>query len=214
MPPTAATRNRILAYSRVEGLPLHPGHGLGFFPAFQQALPPLETAEAKEPTAVPPTAPEPAPVGAEDGQAPKPDVLVVEDDDDEVRIISRALRRHGMTSRFKIVRSGEAALDYLGEEEKGAEHHAESRPKVILLDLKLTGIGGREVLRRIRAHDDLCTIPVVILSSTSSAEDLCECYRLGANSFVPKPAASDRPGEHVLEIARYWLELNRPAADA
>jgi CheY-like chemotaxis protein len=142
---------------------------------------------------------------------PKPDVLVVEDDEDEVGFISRALRRHGMTSRFKIVRSGEEALAYLESTSRGESRRA-VRPKVVLLDLKLTGIGGREVLQRIRAHDDLCTIPVVILSSSLSAEEVCDCYRLGANSFVAKPARSEHPGDHVLEIAHYWLDLNRPVS--
>ena len=139
-----------------------------------------------------------------------PDVLVVEDDDDEVAIISRAIRRQGVASLFKIVRSGEDALAYLGEVAQSKDETSRS-PKVILLDLKLGGIGGEEVLRQIRADEALCTIPVVILSSSMSKEDLCECYRLGANSFVSKPAGTDHPGDHVLEIARYWLELNRPA---
>ena len=137
-----------------------------------------------------------------------PDVLVVEDDDDEVAIISRAIRRHGLASRFKIVRSGEDALAYLA----GTNESDDSgRPKVVLLDLKLGGIDGHEVLRRIRASEVTCTIPVVILSSSRSSDDLCKCYRLGANSFVTKPTRAEHPGEHVLEIARYWLELNRPA---
>ena len=201
------------AYARVEGLPLHPGHGLDVFFAYYQVTQTLASSEkvaATEKETREPV-PEPAAVGGEEPGA-KPQVLVVEDDEDEVRIIARALRRHGMTSLFKIVRSGEAALEYLAEDSKGADAHG-TPPKVILLDLKLSGINGREVLRRIRAHDDLCTIPVVILSSSTSADDRCECYRLGANSFVAKPAAGDHPGDHVLEIARYWLDLNRPAAE-
>lgn len=151
------------------------------------------------------------PAGAlEATSSPKPEVLIVEDDDDEVRFITRAIQRHGMSSRFKIVRSGEAALEYL-ESTARADPRAPPAPRVVLLDLKLSGIDGSEVLRRIRAHDDLCTIPVVILSSTSSADEICNCYRLGANSFVAKPAGSAEPGAHVLEIARYWLDLNRPA---
>jgi len=202
-----------LAFARVEGLPLHPGHGLDVFLAFFQSAQTVvgseKAASTEKETREP--VPEAAAVGGDESNA-KPEVLVVEDDEDEVRIIARALRRHGMTSLFKIVRSGEAALAYLEEDSKGAEHHG-ARPKVILLDLKLSGIHGREVLRRIRAHDHLCTIPVVILSSCSNADELCECYRLGANSFVQKPVAGDHPGDHVLEIARYWLDLNRPAAE-
>jgi CheY-like chemotaxis protein len=150
------------------------------------------------------------PAGTLENPPPKPEVLIVEDDEDEVRFITRAIQRHGVPSRYKIVRTGEAALEYL---ESTARHDQRSppAPKVVLLDLKLTGMDGSEVLKRIRAHDELCTIPVVILSSTSSADEICACYRSGANSFVAKPARSENPGSHVLEISRYWLDLNRPA---
>jgi CheY-like chemotaxis protein len=210
----AVTRNRPLAFSRVEGLPLNPGQGLDVFLACLQATQSLSSSEQAVTTEKEPgePVPEAAALGGDD-RSEKPDVLIVEDDEDEVRIITRAVRRHGMASRFKIVRSGEAALTYLEEDAKSTDPHGAAKPKVILLDLKLSGIGGREVLRRIRAHDGLCTIPVVILSSSSNSEELCECYRLGANSFVPKPVQGDHPGDHVLEIARYWLDLNRPVAD-
>ncbi len=145
----------------------------------------------------------------------KPEVLIVEDDDDEVRFITRAIQRVGMANRFKIVRSGEAALEYLESTARSDDRSPPAPkpppPKVVLLDLKLSGIDGSEVLRRIRAHDDLCTIPVVILSSTSSPDEICNCYRIGANSFVAKPARSENPGAHVIEISRYWVDLNRPA---
>jgi two-component system response regulator len=133
------------------------------------------------------------------------EVLVVEDDEDEQQIVGRALRRHGMEGRFRIVRSGEEALDYL---RLGRPHP----PKVIFLDLKLTGIDGHEVLRRIRADDSLCNIPVVIVSSSTSDREICQCYRLGANSFVPKRHGPGPPGDYVVEAVHYWLELNRPVS--
>ena len=143
---------------------------------------------------------------------PRPDVLVVEDDEDEVRIIDRAIRRHGMESRFKIVRSGEDALVYLHQTVGAEEIRGPPRMRVVILDLGLTGIGGQEVLRRVRADEKLCTIPIVVVSSSRSERDVCECYRLGANSFVSKHPGLEPPGERVVEIARYWLELNQPAA--
>jgi len=145
---------------------------------------------------------------------PDPDVLVVEDDDDEVRFITRAIQRDGTAGRFKIVRSGEEALEYLDSASHGDAHSKRAPkplPKVVLLDLKLSGIGGAEVLRHMRADAALRTIPVVILSSTSNEEEICNCYRIGANSFVSKPARSENPGAHVPQIARYWIDLNRPA---
>ena len=142
---------------------------------------------------------------------PHPEVLVVEDDDDEVRILSRAIHRHGMDSLFKIVRSGEDALEYLRAAAASDSKSATHRPKVVILDLKLSGIDGQEVLRQVRADEKLCSLPVVIVSSSRKDRDVCECYRLGANSFVTKPQGREHPGDHVVEIAHYWLDLNRPA---
>jgi CheY-like chemotaxis protein len=115
------------------------------------------------------------------------DVLIVEDDDEEVRFIARAIQRHEVANRFKIVRSGEEALDYL--ESTSLEKRGPAPPKVVLLDLKLSGIDGREVLRRMRADRGLSTIPVVVLSSTSKPAgftiDWITCPSLAATGSVP-----------------------------
>ena len=134
-----------------------------------------------------------------------PDVLVVEDDQDEQRIVRRALHQHGLDERVKIVGSGEEALEFL---DRDRPHP----PKVILLDLKLPGIDGHEVLRRIRADEALRTVPVVIVSSTDSDSDIGQCYLLGANSFIPKRHDVGAPGGYVIEAAHYWLDLNRLSA--
>lgn len=144
------------------------------------------------------------------GTSVHPEVLLVEDEDDEIWILGHALQRHRMEARFKIVRSGEEALGYLRTSTSRRDGDP-PRPKLIVLDLKLGGISGHAVLREIRANPDLRRIPVVILSSSMSDADLCECYECGANSFVPKQPGRTPAGEHVVEIARYWLELNRPA---
>jgi two-component system response regulator len=133
----------------------------------------------------------------------RPDVLVVEDDEDEVRFIRRAIRRNGVESRFKILPNGEDALEYLEGRER-------TMPKLLVLDLDLPRLHGHEVLRRVRADERLRELPVVIVSSSRSDRDVRECYRLGANSFVPKSCGHKSPGEHILVIARYWLEFNRP----
>lgn len=151
------------------------------------------------------------PVAPGDGSdQPQPDVLVVEDDDDEVRIIRRAIRRNNMESHFQIVRSGEDALEYLRTIATQEERHGPPRLKVVILDLKLSGIDGHEVLRRVRADEKLRTLPIVVVSSSRSQRDVSECYRLGANSFVSKHHGLEHPGDHVIAIARYWLELNKP----
>jgi CheY-like chemotaxis protein len=82
---------------------------------------------------------------------------------------------------------------------------------VILLDLKMPRMDGREVLRELRANPRTRHIPVVVVSSSGRESDVRECYDLGANSFVVKEFDPARPGEYLVETARYWLETNEPA---
>jgi CheY-like chemotaxis protein len=138
----------------------------------------------------------------------RPEVLLVEDDSNDVTIALRAFRRHAMESRVKVMRDGAELVDYLLglDAEPGA-----CQPKVILLDLKMPRMDGREVLRELRANPRTRHIPVVVVSSSGRESDVRECYDLGANSFVVKEFDPARPGEYLVETARYWLETNEPA---
>lgn len=97
---------------------------------------------------------------------------------------------------------GSQALTYLLRE-------GTTLPSVILLDLRMPVMDGREVLRRVREHPRTRHIPVVIVSTSSRPEDVESCYRLGANSFVVKVYNTVQPGRYLVEIAKYWLTLNR-----
>lgn len=207
--PIQSRQRRTESWRRVRGPPLADS------PATVTESPPTGEALLPEATEWKPgsgdvTAPQ-AQSDAEWTPSPRPDVLVVEDDEDEVRIIQRAIRRNGLESRFKILSTGEDALDYLHASlsEESGRHSA--LPKVVMLDLKLSGIGGEEVLRQIRADEKLRALPIVIVSSSRSERDVRDCYRLGANSFVRKHRGQEAPGEHVLVIARYWLDFNQPS---
>jgi CheY-like chemotaxis protein len=139
----------------------------------------------------------------------QPDVLLVEDSDDDVWVARRAFHRHLMGGRLARVRTGEEALTYL-RESLIPHSGAPSCPRVVFLDLNLPGIRGLEVLRQMRADERLRLIPVVVISSSSRDSDVHESYRLGANSFVKKRYGQSQPGEYVVDIARYWLDLNQP----
>ena len=115
---------------------------------------------------------------------PDPEILLVEDNADDVAIAKRAFRQSELAERVAIVRDGSEALDYLFD---GGEHPL---PKVILLDLKMPRMDGREVLRRVRSNERTRQIPVVIVSTSAHPDDIKSCYRLGANSFVVKPVSS------------------------
>ncbi len=140
----------------------------------------------------------------------QPDVLLIEDSDDDVWVARRAFQRHQMGERLARVRTGEEAMRYL-EASLDQGSGVPSLPRVVFLDLNLPGIRGLEVLRQMRADERLRLIPVVVISSSSRDSDIRESYRLGANSFVSKRYGQSQPGEYVVDIARYWLDLNQPA---
>jgi two-component system response regulator len=132
-----------------------------------------------------------------------PEILLVEDNADDIAIAKRAFRQSELENRVAIARDGTEALEYLFD---GGQHPL---PKVILLDLKMPRIDGKEVLRRVRSNERTRHIPVVIVSSSAHPDDIKSCYRLGANSFVVKQYTSGEPGKFLADVATYWLSLNR-----
>jgi CheY-like chemotaxis protein len=139
----------------------------------------------------------------------QPDVLLVEDSDDDVWVTRRAFQRHHMGDRLALASTGEEALRYLRSSIETGNGHP-TLPRVVFLDLNLPGMRGLEVLKQMRADERMRLIPVVVLSSSSRDSDIQDSYRLGANSFVSKRYGQVLPGEYVVEIARYWLDLNQP----
>ena len=114
-------------------------------------------------------------------------ILVVEDNENDRLLIRRTLAKSGITNPRRFVKSGEAAISYLeavGGFLNGKKHPL---PALVLLDLKLPGIDGFEVLRRIRANPDLSNLRVVVLTTSERIRDAQQAYRLGANSFLVKP---------------------------
>jgi len=91
-----------------------------------------------------------------------------------------------------------------------ARRNLASKPKVVLLDLKLPKVDGLEVLRRIRSDERLRTIPVVVLTSSQQESDIVETYALGINSYVVKPVEFEKFVDAVASLGMYWLLLNRP----
>jgi CheY-like chemotaxis protein len=133
---------------------------------------------------------------------------LVEDNANDEELAMIALKKHNIKNKVKIARDGVEALEYLfGSVD--SETLKCVGPLVILLDLKLPGIDGLEVLRRIKSHPEAKKIPVVILTSSSEEKDLVESYRLGANSHIRKPVDFNQFTEAVNQIGLYWLLLNK-----
>ena len=139
------------------------------------------------------------------------EILLVEDNPDDLALVLRVLRRQHLADRVEIVQDGAEALDFLFCTGAYAHHCLADRPRVILLDLKLSKVTGLEVLQRLKSDARTRAIPVVIFSSSAQDHDVMESYKLGANSYILKPLDMSELTEAVSQIARYWLGLNRSA---
>jgi two-component system response regulator len=142
-------------------------------------------------------------------------ILLVEDNPDDVDLTLRALRKEGMTAEVAIVSDGQEALDYLLCRGRYEGRDPCRRPSVVLLDLKLPGLHGLDVLTRLRADRRTSLLPVVVLTSSREESDVSASYALGANSYIRKPVDFDAFRESIRQVATYWLTLNEaPPAPA
>lgn len=133
-------------------------------------------------------------------------ILLVEDNEDDALLARRSIERQGLAHRVILARTGPEALDYLF----GAGSLSRHLPDLVLLDLELPGMGGAEVLRRIRVGPRTYHLPVVIFTSMEGVPPAKEAYGLGVNSFVRKPDDAAGLARAILAVARYWLDLNTP----
>lgn len=132
-------------------------------------------------------------------------IFLVEDNPLDVDLTIRAFSRRNLTNPIQIARDGEEAISWINKWEEG-----EPLPVVILLDLKLPRIDGLEVLKTIKSHPKYCTIPVVILTTSSEDIDIISAYKLGANSYILKPVNFENFIEVAAQIELYWNVLNEP----
>jgi CheY-like chemotaxis protein len=138
------------------------------------------------------------------------EILVVEDTPQDLELALRALRRAKLTNNIQVARDGEEAINFIFGEGDQAGRGIGTRPKVVLLDLKLPKIDGLEVLKRIKGDPRTRSIPVVVLTSSKEQRDVLESYNLGANSYIVKPVTFERFTTAVQELGMYWLLLNQP----
>jgi len=132
-------------------------------------------------------------------------VLLVEDEPGDQKLIRNALANQGMVNKLCVVESGEEALEYL---QRSKCSDAESpRPNLILLDLNMPGMGGREFLRCLKADDALDTIPVVILTTSDSEQDILETYKLQAAGYIRKPLTLNGLSEVLSRLQEYWFVI-------
>ena len=136
-------------------------------------------------------------------------ILLIEDNVDDERLTLRALRRNNIMNEVVVACDGQEAIDYLFGQGSFSGRDLTIMPAVIILDLKLPRVSGLEVLKRIRSTDATTRIPVVVLTASEDEGQVEESYKLGTNSFIQKPTDPAEFSEMILQVAMYWLLLNR-----
>ena len=131
-------------------------------------------------------------------------VLLVEDNPDDVELTLEALTDSKIRMEVHIVPDGLLAMKFLRKED---EYENKPRPDLILLDLNLPKMDGREVLKEIRDDQNLTDLPVVVLTTSQSEEDILKMYKLHANCYISKPVDFLKFSEIVKQIEGFWLQL-------
>lgn len=135
-------------------------------------------------------------------------ILLVEDNRMDVELTLDAFREAKLFNPIHVASDGQQALDYLFGNAPFTDRESYPLPNLVLLDLKLPGIDGIEVLRRVKSAPNLKRIPVVVLTSSREEGDLALSYDHGANSYLVKPVSFDEFLVVVRQIEGYWLTLN------
>jgi CheY-like chemotaxis protein len=136
-------------------------------------------------------------------------ILLVEDDPNDIELTLKAFEKNNLANEVMVAHDGEEALDLLRRRGK-FEDLPDGNPEIILLDLKMPKVDGLEVLREIRADDNLKFIPVIVLTTSREERDVVESYKLGVNAYVVKPVDFEQFVEAVREIGLFWAVLNEP----
>lgn len=135
-------------------------------------------------------------------------ILLVEDNPMDVELIIDAFKESRLGNKIQVTRSGEEALEYLFGRGEYADRGQYPLPDMVLLDLKMPGIDGHEVLKAIKGADKLKRLPVIILTSSIDEGDRAMSYDSGANSYLVKPVSFDDFLKVVKQVSDYWLTLN------
>lgn len=140
-------------------------------------------------------------------------ILLVEDNPDDAALLRRAFIKARVLNPIHVVSGGEEAIDYLSGLGKYANREEFPFPGLVLLDLNMPGLDGFDVLQWIRQEPQLNRLRVVVLSASDNMRDVSRAYKLGANSFLIKPADFDRFVEISQALNGYWIWLDKaPAA--
>lgn len=133
-------------------------------------------------------------------------ILMADDDEDDYLLTKKALKESKLLNTLVRVKDGEELLDYLNCRGMYADAPCE-RPGVILLDLNMPKMDGREALKEIKSNADLRDIPIVIFTTSKAEEDIYRSYQLGSNSFITKPVTFESLIKVMTALGMYWFEI-------
>ena len=134
-------------------------------------------------------------------------ILLAEDDPGDQELTRRALQKDALRADLNIVQNGEEFLDYLYRRGEFADPAASPRPDLILLDLNMPKLNGREALAQIKQHKELGRIPVIVLTTSQQEIDILQSYDLGCSSYIQKPVDVEQFIQVVRTLGTYWFEV-------
>ena len=134
-------------------------------------------------------------------------ILIADDDEDDRMLIEDAFAEARLNNPIDFVKDGEELMDYLHRRGDYESLNGDSHPGLILLDLNMPKKDGRTALKEIRSDEYLRRIPIVVLTTSKSEEDILRTYNLGVNSFITKPVTFDGLVDVVQVLSKYWIEI-------
>ena len=134
-------------------------------------------------------------------------LLCAEDDPDDRLLVQDAFLGVRLVNDLRFVNDGEELLDYLLRRGEYRDPRTSPRPLLVLLDLNMPRMNGREALAQIRSEPSLRSLPVVVLTTSSSRDDIDAVYAIGGNSYIVKPVTFEGLVNVITDLGRYWLEI-------
>lgn len=134
-------------------------------------------------------------------------ILMADDDADDRQMTKDAFAENRLTNDLRFVENGVELMDYLYRRGKYSDPRQSPRPGLILLDLNMPKMDGREALEEIKKDLNLRTIPIVVLTTSKQEEDIHRSYELHANSYITKPVTFEQLVKVMKDVQRYWLEI-------
>lgn len=134
-------------------------------------------------------------------------ILMADDDADDRMMANDAFEENRLGNELRFVEDGEELMDYLLRRGKYVDPEDSPRPGIILLDLNMPRMDGREALKIIKSDPDLHSIPIIVLTTSSSEEDITRTYDLGVNSFITKPVTFEGLVDVIKKTGWYWLQI-------